>query len=69
MTNKSTKLLAVIALLAIIGGVVSTGILVLYETLFPQKTATENTAPQSEKIDLSSLLKDSGAIISTGITK
>ncbi len=69
MTNKSTKLLAVIALLAIIWWVVSTWILVLYETLFPQKTATENTAPQSEKIDLSSLLKDSWAIISTWITK
>ncbi len=68
MTKKSTKLLAIIALLAIIGWVVSTWVLILFETLFAPQTTTQNTTKNSEKIDLSSLLKNSWAINQTGIT-
>lgn len=67
--NTSVKIVAIIALLWIVLWAVSTWALVLYETLFaPQTTNQENTT-NSEKIDLSSLLKDSSwSINQTWIT-
>lgn len=66
--NTATKIMAIIALLWIILWVVSTGALIIYETLYaPQTVNQENIA--SEKLDLSKLLENSWATISTWITK
>ncbi len=60
--------MAIIALFWIILWVVSTWVLILFETLYAPQTS-QNTNVSSEKLDLSKLLENTWTTISTWLTK